>query len=355
MKNVLILLIVMAMAGSAFADYAVYSLPGWGTYINDTGAIAGDRQLTASVADHIVSGQFDADPFYEVAYSVAGSGVWIQNCSLGDPDGTSGWKVANDDATSGLAAADLDGDGLDEVVFTIPSGTWTGTYANNRTFAGNTKIHASPATFMATGQFDSDTSDEIALAFAGSGAWVHDGLGIGANTQVQPSDVTSLTVGNVDGDALSEVIYSLDLTPDTWDGVYVDHAAIGDAGVHNRFQSWIGGAMATGDFEADGMDDVVFTLTGHGTYVNYEATTGSDVWVQNSDVDLVATGNFDADPEMEILFNIPGWGVYVNQAAWASDVKIQNLDAAALAVVPIPEPATLVLLGLGGLVMLRRR
>jgi len=365
---------IVALLGSLSAnadDYAVYSLAGWGTYINDTGAIGGDFQLTPSVADHIVYGQFDADPYHEVAYSVAGGGIWIQNCDPADMVGgvrdTSGWQVTTDDSSPDLAAADLNGDGLDEVIFTIPGGAWAGTYANNRTFAGNTKIHGAPAALMASGQFDADASDELVLNFAGSGVWIHDGLNIhgtggASDTSIQPTPATSLGAGNVDGLGIDEVIYSLGDGSAAWHGVYVDPAGVGAAGAHYKIQGLLADSIAAGDVDADGSEEILFGIgTGTawaGTYVN-ENGMGTDTEVQNSVVNLIASGQFDADASEELVFNIPGWGVYVNDNAWGSDVKIQNLDATALAVVPyvIPEPATLGLFAMvgGGMLWMRKR
>jgi len=354
MKKLLILMLICGFASSAAADYAAYSLSGWGTYINDTGAIGGDRQLTTDIALNIVSGQFDADPYYEIAYSTA-TGIYMQNCDPADPDGTTR-TLLTAGATPALGAADVDGDGLDEVIYTIVGGAWQGTYKNNRTLNGNTKIQANPATLIAVGNFDGDAADELALNLTGAGVYINDGAWA-TDTLIQPTEATSLGVGNVDGTGGDEVIYSLGDGSLAWHGVYVDPAGVGVAGAHYRIQTLLADGLASGDVDADGLEEIVFGLvdpTWGGTYVN-ENGTGTDTKIQNSVVDLVATGQFDLDASMEILFNIPGWGVYLNQNGWATDVRIQSLDAVALAVVPVPEPATMLILGLGGLTLIRKR
>lgn len=346
MKRLAILLLMIAVSGANAADYAVYSINPSnafnGTYINDTGASGGDFKLTSAIADHIVSGQFDADPYFEIAYSVAGSGIWIQNCDPNDLVGgvrdTSGWRITTDDASPDLAAADLDGDGLDEVVFSIPSGGFLGTYANSRTSGVNTLIHEVPADLMAAGQFDGDESDEIVMSFAGSGIFIHDGFGTNGNTLIQPTEATSLAVGNVDGLSIDEVIYSLGDGSTNWHGVYVDPAAVGNAGIHYKIQDLVADGLASGDVDDDGMEEIVFGLLDsvgpwESTYVN-ENGLGTNTDIQNSAANLIVTGQFDADAPEEIVFNIPGFGVYINQNAFGSDVRIQITPAVALTVIP---------------------
>jgi len=343
-------------------DYAVYSInpdgTEWdGTWINTTGALGGDVLLTTDVATHIVSGQFDNDPYYEIAYCVPGDGangaIWIQNCAPGDGGGISRYWVTLNNDTDDLAAGDLDGDGLDEIIFSIP-GTpgdpcdphypWVGTYYNNRLPEQNTKIQYNPATLIATGQFDSDPNDEVVFNLVGAGVYINDGRWA-ADTQIQPTEATSLGVGNVDGTSGDEVIYSLGDGSLTWHGVWVDPAEVGVAGAHYKIQNLPAVSIAAGDVDADGLEEIVFGLVDpclaapdwSGTYVN-ENGSGTDTQIQNSIADLLATGQFDSDPCNEIVFGLnltpDTWdGVYINQNAWASDVRIQPTDANSLAVV----------------------
>jgi len=241
---------------------------GWGSGGYTTAVATGDVDGDG-LSEYIIGRRSGVNMRYEILND-ANAG-FSQMMSGGSGWGSGGYTTA-------VAAGDLDGDGLDEVVIGRRSGV-------------NMRY-----------EILDDARTGFAQIHSGGTGW-----GSGGYT-------TSVATGDVDGDGLDEVIIGRHSSVNMRYEI-LDDANAGFVQMHSGGAGWGSGgyttAVAAGDVDDDGVDEVVVGRRS-GVNMRYEilddATagfvqihTGGTGWGSGGYTTAVATGNVDRDPAAEVI------------------------------------------------------
>jgi len=323
-----------------------------GLNANGHSIMAGRNTGVTNVAPGVDQGDLFAPP--------VGSVGWDQN-----------WSPRWETSVNGALLADVNGDGKADAITSIPSVGNPGllevqaAHSDAQGLEGNAPIltngwfapTGTTAGLLLSGDFNGDGADDIAMqnpadnfivgqfstfgsGLNGGNATFWGGLGIQAN------HIATL-IGDIDGDGKDDVVEVDDRNGDgawTWvaglsSGTYLCDAGTSWASPFNLDPNSTSATPLLADMDNDGRDDLVL-------YEEYTDATSGNTWGR------LLTSLTD-DPAGGLFHNAYDGG------SWYDYVTMFGADASGMIPVVgnlhIPEPASLSLLALGGLALLRRR
>jgi Right handed beta helix region len=228
-----------------------------------------------------------------------GQGVYDRNSDTG------GFVKLASPATM-IAAGDLDGDGLDDLIGLWPGqgGIWV-KYSQSGAWA---KL-SSTAVHIAAGDMNGDGRVDLLGTWDGQGVFYRNSLN-GAWIKMA-SPATMITTGDIDGDEIDDLV---GIWP-SQGGVWVKYSS---TGAWARLSS-TARDIAVGDMNGDGREDLLATWDGQGVFYRNSV---SGVWVKMaSQADQVTCGDLDADGTEDLIGIWPTqggvWVKYSKTGAWA--------------------------------------
>ncbi len=168
-----------------------------------------------------------------------------------------------------------------------------------------------PESKHATGDFDGDSWDEVAMDFGSSGAWMWDNS---AWTQIATSNPENLIAANVDGNNDDEILLDLGAG-----GLWLwDNGALAQiSGVNVD-------CLATGDTDADGSDEVAADFGASGLWY---WNGGSWTQLSGANLEYLAVANIVGTGAAEIIGDFGAIGLWVwSGGAW-TQLSGVNADA----------------------------
>ena len=161
----------------------------------------------------------------------------------------------------------------------------------------------------AVGDFDGDGTQEAAVDFGGTGAWMYDS---GSWSQLTAANPESLLAADLDGDPALEIIADLGFS-----GLW-----LWNAGAWNQLSGVNVDCYAAGDTDGDGVDELVGDFGPAGLWL-----FDGGIWTQLSGVnaDYVATADLDASGGAEIIGDFGTTGLWIwNAGAW---IQLSGVNA----------------------------
>jgi FG-GAP-like repeat/PEP-CTERM motif len=283
--------------------------------------------------------------------------------------------VASTNVTSanGIAVGNLDGDGNGDMILGRDDGflTWL-EYNGGGGLSGIASFNVGSTVAVAIGDLDGDANGDVVSAQAGGLlVWAErNGNNLsGVFTGFNVSPAVTLEIGNLDNDGNGDIVVGRQ------DGfiTYVERAGSNlTSGVTvPSFNLGSVADLALGDVNGDGEDEIivaqsvpggsVFVLDQNGSSINLISNPFQAVGANDS-ITSLDVGDLDGDGLLDIVVGrtdgFVTWMEVSNGGATISGVtsfnagsSIVDLRIASI----VPEPASLALLGLGGLAMFRRR
>jgi hypothetical protein len=230
-------------------------------------------------------------------------GSWATGVSSRNSD-TGAWNLITSSAASQIAAGDMDGDGIADVVGSFISSLWV-KYSST----GKWQSISSSPTWITVGDFNGDGKADLAGIWGGV-VWLRDSA-TGAWTS-GPSDATQLAAGDMDKDGKADLIANYPTT-----GVWVQYNSTGPwFNLSTTPATWI----TTGDFNGDRKADLV-GIWGNEVKVR-DSATGVWTTINTSSVPTqIAAGDMDGDGKADLVGNWSTTGVWVqynSTGPWAN-------------------------------------
>lgn len=245
---------------------------------------------------------------HDLLVDLGAGGLW----TLLDAANYSQINAAN---AKSVATGDIDGNGIDEVAvdFGAAQGIWVRWNSANWT-----QIHSLTANSIAMGDVDRNGRADLVINFPGAGIWTL----FNGSTWGQIHSLTAVRVQVAkDGTLVLEFAGG---------GLWLRRTN----GVWSQIHSMQTSATTTGDFDGDGVVDVVVTFPGSGVWMFRNGTN----WVQlnPSDASKLVRSNLDGGPADDLVVDFGnGIGIWAlrNLAVWAQvhsqsakSISVADLD-----------------------------
>ncbi|MEP0069087.1 calcium-binding protein [Pyruvatibacter sp.] len=262
------------------------------------GGDGSDRAVYALAQDQYIVSYNSTSNSYSVKSLSGGAGTdTLTNVEILSFNGGT-TDVAIADAVTPDTTSDFDGDGDDDIVFSLTASG--NSVTNSADGAGGGWIGYADRTVIGTGDFNGDGDADLLFRFADGN---HSGFDSGgAGPWLGRSDRTAVAVGDFNGDGDDDVLFQF--------ANGNKHIADADSG-----NTWVGFAdrsvEGVGDFDGDGDDDVLFELNAGGYVTNNVDGTGGR-WLGGPDRDVAGIGDFDGDGDDDILFVLNSGGHIIN-------------------------------------------
>jgi hypothetical protein len=231
-------------------------------------------------------------------------GAW----QLYDGNTLSGYASIHDTSPEGFVTADMDGNGIDEVVADFGvSGIWI--RRNNGPWEW---LHDGNPNRMAAGDLDGNGQDEVIIDFPGAGIWIR--KNDAAWEWFHPYNSNYITVAHLDTGAGADVIIDF-----PGHGLWVNYND--NPNDWSNIHSASSQKMAVVDFDGNGRDDLVVNFTGFGlwTFANNEAWNPTPL--HQTDCNRLIAGNLDGDSgnkdDLIVDFGAAGIWVLRNASVWS--------------------------------------
>jgi hypothetical protein len=224
------------------------------------------------------------------------SGVWYRDST------TSSWVHMTTPAIK-IAAGDIDGDDIDDLMGVWSSGLWV-QFSSTGIWA---RLSAPPLpTAITCGDMNGDGRDDVVGSWS-SGTFYRDTLGGGWHYVSTSSD--TIAAGDLDGDGTDDLI-------GVWSsGLWVRNSSSGKWG---KLSNPLPMDIACGDMDGDGRDDVLGTWSSGTFYLDTVAWS----WVYvSTPASLVAAGDLDGDGTDDLIGTWGGsytglWVLYSSTSSW---------------------------------------
>jgi Beta-propeller repeat/FG-GAP-like repeat/Ser-Thr-rich glycosyl-phosphatidyl-inositol-anchored membrane family/FG-GAP repeat len=225
-------------------------------------------------------------------------GSWSTGVSSLNSD-TGAWNLITSSVATQIAAGDMDGDGIADLVGIFPaSGLWVKYSAT-----GQWQFISSPPTWITVGDFNGDGKADLAGIWGGV-VWIRDSA-TGSWTNVPTSSApTQIAAGDMDGDGKADLVVNLPAT-----GVWVQYSS---TGAWSNLSPSAATQIAVGDFNGDGKADLA------GIWSNLIWLRDSSTWnwtAGAADATLIAAGDMNGDGNADLVANWPATGVWVQYSS----------------------------------------
>ena len=244
----------------------------------------------------------------------------------GQPGGP--WSWAHPFKSTAVARADLDGNGIDDLVMDMGPGAGVGVWMNYSTWV---QLHPFNASRIVAGDLDGNGQDEVVLNFPGFGVWSWENNS--AWRHLHPSDAGLIAVGRVTSDAGKQLVVGF-----TGKGVWI-FSGQRWVPLHDRDASLLLVAQVNPNpvVVTHPLAEVVIGFVGAGLW-EYNSVRGWRM-IHPFDVRRVAAGDLDGQGSADLVIDFgPQFGLwsFLNGGNFfplhpfsAVDVVVANIDGLA--------------------------
>jgi hypothetical protein len=278
-----------AQATSLLTDFG----PPFGTWVRSFGAAW--APVHPASPEGMTAGDLDGNGIEEMIFDFGAAGLWVRYNGVA-------WVLRHPaNPTRLLGTADLDNNGKKELVVAFPgAGTWV--FYNNTTWSF---LHALTATRMAAGNVDLILGDDLVLDLPGAGLWFFKNNAVWQ--LLNPNASNALVVADIDASGRADVVASF---PGFGIWRYMNNAAW--VFVHPTPSSRIAAGRVNGNLLAD----VVIDFGAAGIWMFRDGAVFQALHPFTSQG--LQVGDFDGNglDDIAIDFGAPGLWMLTNLAAW---------------------------------------
>ena len=284
--------------------------PNFGAWLRRVGAPAW-AQVHPNSPEGMTAGDLDGNGIDEMIFDFGAAGLWAKY------NGGGAWAQLHPANPRLLATGDLDNNGRQELVVVFP-GFGTYVFYNNTTWSLLTPLLATRAD---AGNIDAVAGDDLVIDFPGPGIWVFRNNSVWQN--LNPNSSNSLVVADIDGSGRADVVVSF-----PGFGIWRFMNNTGWVFLHPTPSPRI----AAGRLNANASMDLVIDFGAPGLWIYRDNAVFQLLHPMTSEG--LAVGDFDGNglDDVAVDFGASGLWMQVNSAAW---VQINALNPEAMTFVDL--------------------